>query len=240
MNQKIEWPTLFKRDQLGRIRQWTIYCTDKIGYPQYVVSHGLQDGKSQSTAVDIMVGKNIGRANETSAWQQCVNEAQSLWQKQKDRKGYVEKLNNQQDKETRLVPPMLAKSYNLAGKDINKLKDGRKIAWPAYIQPKLDGCVSGDTLIKTKEYGYKTIKWLVENHIKCKVLSRNKNGRLEYKSISSYFQNKLIRENTQWYEIELERGEKLTITGNHPVYLPDFDCWRRVDQLEGNENLMLV
>ena len=34
------------------------------------------------------------------------------------------------------------------------------------------------------------------------------------------------------WEIETEDGEKLIITGNNPVWLPDLHCYRRVEDLE--------
>lgn len=144
---------------MNRLRQWSIRCEDsyvlqpnqvdrideitrkqilvaKSGTPRYIQEHGLVDGKLQTTFTTIKAGKNIGRANATSVWDQCCVEAQSLWNKKKDRGGYSEKIAVPV-KDT--IRPMLAKSYNVAGKDLSILKDGGKIKFPCYAQPKLDG-----------------------------------------------------------------------------------------------------
>lgn len=232
---KVEFPTLYKLTSSGKIMEWKVVAENYNGYASYTVSFGYENGAIQNTETIVKNGKNIGHSNETTVWEQCILEARSQWNKQKDRQGYS--LTRPTEKPLR---PMLAKSFNKAGSDLFDLKDGKHIKFPAFWQPKLDGCVSGDTLIKTKEFGYKPISWIVENQVKCKVLSMDKNGRLEYKSIKYYFTNKETNENIEWFEILLESGEKITLTGNHPVYLPDLGCWRRVDELKGNENLMVL
>ena len=89
------------------------------------------------------------------------------------------------------------------------------------------------------------IKYIVENEIVGKVLSYNtKTGKLEKDDICGHLKNGIDvnqKENThQWYEIELEDGRKIKLTGNHKVYLPDLNCYRRVDELQGNENLLVI
>lgn len=118
--------TLYKMDSKGKIREWSIR-TDitNTGVPYYEQIHGLRGGKLQETKTLIRKGKNVGRANETTPMEQCNLEAQSLWNKQRDRKGYTEAIPTEKPK-----MPMLAKSYQ---------KDGKKIKWPAAAQPKLDG-----------------------------------------------------------------------------------------------------
>lgn len=222
------FPTLYKKSSTGKTSEWTICARHTQDGADYNVVHGYVDGKKQSTTVQVDSGKNIGKKNETSAYEQACAEAESKWKKQLD-KGYVEDCSSVDSVKAERISPMLAYSYD---------DHPKKIKWPCYWQPKLDGCVSGDTLIKTKEYGYKSIKWIVDNKINCKVKSRDKNGKLEYKDIIYWFLNK--EKTNQWYEIELESGEKLTLTGNHPVYLPDLDCYRRVDELDGSENLMVL
>ena len=83
----MSFPTLHKIDSKGRVRTWSI-STDGATYS---VSHGLLDGAQQTTLV-ISEPKNVGRANQTSGTQQAISEAQGLWNKQKDRKGYTEEI----------------------------------------------------------------------------------------------------------------------------------------------------
>jgi len=118
-------PTLYKMDSGGKIRRWEIAVgEDNIG-PFYEQTHGLDNGLLQTTRTHVTSGKNIGRSNETSAAEQCQMEAESLWKKKQDRKGYSVEVPEDKPK-----LPMLAKTYD---------KDGKKIEFPAYAQPKLDG-----------------------------------------------------------------------------------------------------
>lgn len=124
MNSK-NFKNLYKMDSKGKIRQWHIAVHDSKDGPYYCQTHGLMDGKQQVTSTFVKEGKNIGKSNETTPMEQCLLEAESLWKKQKERKGYSETIPTEKPK-----MPMLAKKY----KD-----DGHKIVWPAYCQPKLDG-----------------------------------------------------------------------------------------------------
>ena len=109
-----------------------------------------------------------------------------------------------------------------------------------YTSIKMEGqsCVSSDTVVRT-EYGDKTIKEIVENNYFGKVLSFNDStGELEYKNIMRH----IVLDNdkdTEWFELTLDDGTVLKITGNDKVYLPDLGCYRRVDELDGNENLLI-
>jgi ATP-dependent DNA ligase len=116
--------TLYKLDSTGKVRQWGIQAKEDDDGFYYEQIHGVVGGKLQSTSTRINEGKNVGKSNETDARHQCVSEARSLWLKQRDRKGYTESIPTEKPQ------PMLAKSY----KD-----NGKKITWPAFCQPKLDG-----------------------------------------------------------------------------------------------------
>lgn len=217
--------TLYKMDSKGKIREWSIYVHEDD--PSYSVHHGQQGGQMQCTNVLVENGKNVGKKNETTPLQQCYAEASALYKKQITRKGYTENVPTQPPN-----LPMLAHKYN----DYKSY-----VSWPAAVSIKIDGCLSKDALIKTKEFGYKTIKYIVENKLSCKVLSYNtKTKRQEYKTILNYFENRELNEEVQWYEIETEDGKTLKLTGNHKVFLPELNCWRRVDQLSGDENLMEI
>ena len=45
---------------------------------------------------------------------------------------------------------------------------------------------------------------------------------------------------SEWFELTMETGEQLKLTGNHRVYLPKLNCWRRVDELTENDSLFIV
>jgi DNA ligase-1 len=111
-------------DSKGKLREWSIRTyVEPDGTPYYEQTHGIVGGKLQETRTHVKQGKNIGKANETSAMEQCNLEAQSLWNKKRDRRGYSEDIT-----ESKPVRPMLAKPY-----------DQKKMDFPAYTQPKLDG-----------------------------------------------------------------------------------------------------
>ena len=97
-----------------------------------------------------------------------------------------------------------------------------------YITEKLDGCLHGDTFIKT-EYGNKTIKEIVDSKYEGNVYSYNVNtNKLELKPILNHFNN---GDSDNWYELEFETGETLKVTGNHQIWIPNINQYKRVDEL---------
>ncbi len=125
MNDELLYPTLFKMTSTGKIQEWNIRIKMTSGVCQYIIDHGYIGGKIQTKPTIVHTGKNIGKANETTTWKQCKLEAESLWTKQRDRKGYSVDIPS-----AKPLRPMLAKNYT---------KDSHHIKFPAYVQPKLDG-----------------------------------------------------------------------------------------------------
>lgn len=114
--------TLYGRTSKGKTKVWTISTEgDTI-----ITTYGQLDGKMQTSRKTVK-GKNIGKSNETTPEEQARSEAQSKWNKQKD-KGYVEDLVTAATQEVFL--PMLAKDFE---------KNQTKVSYPCFIQPKLDG-----------------------------------------------------------------------------------------------------
>jgi ATP-dependent DNA ligase len=130
------FPTLFKKTSTGASQMWEISVENNV----IITRFGQVDGKIQETRDLIKSGKNLGKANETSANQQAELEAQSAWEKKKKAKGYVESLKDAKaGKVDALVEggifPMLAHRFD---------EQGHKIEYPAFVQPKFDGhrCIS--------------------------------------------------------------------------------------------------
>lgn len=127
--------TLYKLTSTGKVQTWNIeaYGSDAIAYLK--TTYGLLDGKKQVATEVISEGKNLDKANATTALTQAYAEAQQQWEK-KVKKGYVQNIEDAEEKKidtnfiTGGVDPMLAHSYD---------KQGHKIKYPAYMQPKLDG-----------------------------------------------------------------------------------------------------
>lgn len=127
-------PDLYELSTAGNIKTWGITVVNRGETADIITHFGIYGGKLQETSDTIRAGKNEGRANETTVFEQAMSEATSKWEKKK-KKGYVETLEGAQAGEldeliTGGIEPMLALVY---------AKQGHKITYPAYVQPKLDG-----------------------------------------------------------------------------------------------------
>jgi len=132
------FPKLFEKSSTGNIKHWTIsVSTDNV----IITKYGSGDSKVRTTEKEITEGKNIGKANETTPYEQAVSEAEATWKKKLD-KGYVENLD---DINEEVLLPMLAHTFQ---------KRGHNIMYPAFVQPKLDGvrCLAKKIDDKTIKY----------------------------------------------------------------------------------------
>jgi DNA ligase-1 len=129
---------LYKKTSTGAIQYWQISVYEDSNHSSaYIIEteYGqVGTGSPQTTFDTIYEGKNIGKANETSVCQQAEAEAQAKWEKQK-KKGYVESIGDAKaDVVDEIIEggivPMLAFTFE---------KQGHKIKYPCYVQPKLDG-----------------------------------------------------------------------------------------------------
>jgi hypothetical protein len=102
---------------------------------------------------------------------------------------------------------------------------------------KLHGCVYEETEIETLEYGIMKIKEIVDKRISCHIKAFNtETSEVVYAKIDDYY----FKENDgDWFEIELEDGIKITITGNNPVWLPDLNIYREVYDLKEGDFLLI-
>lgn len=116
-------PTLYKRNTNGSIQQWTMH----IDGDKFWSIYGQVDGKLIENTPTICEGKNIGRANATTDEEQAEFEAQAKWDAQVH-KGYWDDIDKVDD-ELEYYKPMLAAEF----------KKQKKINFPMFIQPKLDG-----------------------------------------------------------------------------------------------------
>jgi len=116
-------PILYAKSSSGKIKQWQIWVM-KQG-PTIYTRYGYVGGAMQEDRVVIRKGKNIGKKNETSPYEQALRDEKSKWDKKKLKK-YVEDPSGESD----ILLPMLAHSFD---------KRGHHIQWPAMVQPKLNG-----------------------------------------------------------------------------------------------------
>lgn len=117
---------LYKTTSTGAEQIWRIRVLMDGAAAIINTEWGQVDGAKQETNVVISKGKNIGKKNETSAFQQAMSEAESKWKKQLD-KGYAVERGGQ----SMAAKPMLAHKYE---------DHKKKVTFEsAYVQPKLDG-----------------------------------------------------------------------------------------------------
>ena len=146
-------PKLYKIDSKKNTREWFVEVQENFDRTYSIlVTHGLKGGGQQTKTTVIKKGKSIGRANETTVEQQAYAEALSKWNKQKD-KGYDETPKE-------VLLPMLAHVFE---------KHEKKLVYPCYVQPKLDGvrCLIYKDQTDNKIYSISRLGkyWTVINHI---------------------------------------------------------------------------
>ena len=122
---------LYGKSRVGKTKIWQIdaFATSFVPEEAYLrTTYGYLDGK-QTTATKTIKGKNIGKSNETTPYEQACSDAQSAWNRKLD-SGYVLTTNVPEEAAVELFLPMLAHSYE---------KRSKHIVYPAHVQPKLDG-----------------------------------------------------------------------------------------------------
>lgn len=124
-------PTLYKTTGTGATQTWCIVVDGAETYTEF----GPLGGTIQTSARERAEGKNAGKKNETTAEEQALLDAESKWLKKLGSGGYVRTLKAAKagaadESVGGGTWPTLAKVYK---------KDGDKIVFPAFAQPKLDG-----------------------------------------------------------------------------------------------------
>lgn len=123
------WPTLFGLSSTGKMKQWTISVDITVeGAGVITTAHGYVEQTITVNHKHINKGKNIGKINQTTPYEQAISEAQSTYNKKIDEQ-YVEDpaLLTQQ---VEIELPMLAHEFT---------KRGHNVVYPCYVQPKLNG-----------------------------------------------------------------------------------------------------
>jgi hypothetical protein len=119
----MDFPPLYKR-QGQRIRVWTISVDENDkGEGIITIKHGLEGGTMTPKIRVVSKGKG-----KKSPYEQAIADAQSKWNDQTDNGGYHESKKHIDKVQ---ISPMLAYDYT---------KYKNKVNYPAYMQPKLDGC----------------------------------------------------------------------------------------------------
>jgi DNA ligase 1 len=136
---------LFGKSSKNKIKTWkgeVVSLTD--GTAKIIVSHGYLGAKIQVEEKIISSGKNIGKSNETSPFEQACSDLNAVANKKRD-SGYSETISSIPSKDGGLFLPMLAHKWD---------EHSRKIKFPCYVQPKLDGLRS-----PSKRFEEETLMW---------------------------------------------------------------------------------
>ena len=151
-----------------------------------------------------------------------------------DGKSIDRKRNKKIEKFDRMIKGEFSFHYSSdpLPKCINRIKPNDTVS----ITVKNHGCVEKNTIVNTMEYGDKTIGEIVDNKVNCHIKAYDTDtNEIVYVPIDNFY---TIPNDGEWYEIELENGKKITITGNNPIWLPELGIYRRVDELNGDEKIL--
>jgi len=140
-----EFPVLYGTEKNGKTKMWkaSIYYDENGDKAISTIEFGQLDGKKQLSSREYTEGKNIGKKNQTTPLEQCINETQKKWFDKKEKESYREDKEDSEEKEEKQDNeekeekyfPMLAHTYE-PNTSKNKKND---IVFPCYVQPKLDG-----------------------------------------------------------------------------------------------------
>jgi hypothetical protein len=119
------------------------------------------------------------------------------------------------------------------GKNIFKVDPDNDVV----VSCKMHGCVKHDTPIETLEYGFLPIKKIVDERLAVHVRGYDtEKDEIKWVKVDDYYFKK---NDGVWYEVELEDGQKIVITGNNPVWMADLDCYRKVENLKIGDVLLV-
>jgi len=123
-----EAPQLYGLSKIGKVKQWKVSVVENDdGTATMIVQSGYVGGKIRDIPKTIRKGKNIGKANETTPFEQAKSEAQSKWNAKRD-ENYEPTMIDPNNYIPRLMLPQLAKGPRKG-----------KIVFPCYMNPKLNG-----------------------------------------------------------------------------------------------------
>lgn len=218
--------TLYKKDKNGNTRVWWAEY-DETGY---VTKSGVKGGSIVSSGKVLVEEKNVGKANATSLAEQVIAELESMYRYQLLQGKYHEDESTIEDGAS-FVECMLAATYD--AKKHNQ--------FPYALQPKLDGCVSGDSLVTT-ELGERTVKEVFEGPDTHILSFDTRTEKCEFKPITGkHKEGKDIRVDSpyKWKLVTLSSGKQIKMTDNHRIYLPELDVWRELSEIEVGDLVLI-
>jgi len=211
---------LYAISSTGKIKQWEAEITTEDGNViniNYI--YGYNNGKLQTDTRSILSGKNIGKANETTPWEQALADATSKAAKKRD-KGYTEDINAISTP----VLPMLAHPFD---------KRKHNIEWPAAMQPKIDGIRCTATLEngKLKMFTRKGKDFTIMSHIEVELQMLLERADTD----NFYIDGELYSDELTFQElagaVRRSKNEQETLD---KIYLIVFDCFNTDNTTAGH------
>jgi hypothetical protein len=121
----------------------------------------------------------------------------------------------------------LHKFFNVGEREDTR---SERIDWSKVIRvmDKRDGCCDENTILNTAD-GQMTIKEICDSQYSGLVLGWN--HVMNETQWTPILGHQIQDNNSDWYEIEMENGTKIKLTGNHMVWCTNRSKYIRVDQL---------
>lgn len=227
-----QFDTLYARNSNNTINAWSISVEPLENMKALIhIVEGQLEGKETNTTRAVNKGKNIGKMNETTAYEQACKEAQSRWEKKK-KQGYkslkdlnidVENYKEEKPGDILTINNAIEVSLPLNRTDANNLSkpmkaqpyfkdDGSvRIKFPCYGQSKLNGFRVMARWEKVKE----NVGTLLETEVE-KVVFRSKEG-LRY-DILEHIEKEFTKEMFSTINI---KGEQIEIVFDGEMYIPN-------------------
>lgn len=187
-----QFDTLYARNSNNTINAWSISVEPLENMKALIhIAEGQLEGKETNTTRAVNKGKNIGKMNETTAYEQACKDAQSRWERKK-KQGYkslkdlninIENYEEEKSGDVLTLNNAIESSLPLNRTDANNLskpmkaqpyfkEDGSvRIKFPCFGQPKLNGFRVMARWEKVKENAGTLLETEVE-----KVVFRSKEG----------------------------------------------------------------
>lgn len=214
-----------------------------------ITSYGQVGGKirTEDKAISDWSPKNVGRSNEMSSLDQCKFEMIRKARKKID-SGYsvidgaefIDELTSKTVVKTNLEIPKPTLAKNASPYSTDHENSMRKIIAQKEVieQTKLDGCLSGDSIVELENNGFQTIKDVVEKKIIDRIKSFDiHSNKIVFSQILGFGKDIEIKEKIKWFLITLEDGTKIKATSNHLFYINSIKAYRRCDELTTDDFL---
>lgn len=227
-----QFDILYARNSNNTINAWSISVEPLENMKALIhIAEGQLEGKETNTTRAVNKGKNIGKMNETTAYEQACKEAQSRWEKKK-KQGYkslkdlninIESYEEEKSGDVLTLNNAIESSLPLNRTDANNLskpmkaqpyfkEDGSvRIKFPCFGQSKLNGFRVMARWEKVKE----NVGTLLETEVE-KVVFRSKEG-LRY-DILEHIEKEFTKEMFSTINI---KGEQIEIVFDGEMYIPN-------------------